>query len=356
MSTRGAAGRRAPTVPATMRAAAVDRFGPPAALRLRALPVPEPGPREVLVALHAAGVGVWDASIRDGTWQPAGRPTFPLIPGIDGAGVVVGTGARVRRLRTGDRVYAMDFARPNGGFYAEYVAVDAEHVARVPRRLALPQAAAAATTGLTALQGVDDTLRLRRGETVLIFGASGGVGTLAVQFAKRRRARVLATATGRAAARLVQRLGADAVVDARSPGGLGRLRSLAPDGLDAALACAGGGALERCLDLVRAGGRVAYPNGIDPEPRGRRGVRLLPFDAVAGRREFARLDRAVAEARLRVPIAAVYPLAQAAKAHARLERGQILGRIVLEIRRRSGGDPGSGRSARRGGERVGSRG
>lgn len=80
-------------------------------------------------------------------------------------------------------------------------------------------------------------------------------------------------------------------------------------------------------------GRVAYPNSIDPEPRGRQRVRLFAFDGVAGRREFARLDRAVAEARLRVPIAAVYPLAQAAKAHARLERGQILGRIVLEIRR-----------------------
>ena len=335
MATRGAAGRRAPTVPATMRAAAVDRFGPPAALRLRTLPVPEPESREVLIALHAAGVGVWDASIRDGTWQPAGRSRFPLVPGIDGAGIVVRKGARVRRFRIGDRVYALDFAKPNGGFYAEYVAVDAEHVARVPRRLDLPRASAAVTTGLTALQGIDDTLRLRRGETVLIFGASGGVGTLAVQFAKRRRARVLATATGRPAARLIQRLGADAVIDVRSRSGIERLRSLAPDGLDAVLAFAGGDELEQCLDMVRAGGRVAYPNGIDPEPRGRQRVRLLAFDGVAGRREFARLDRAVAEARLRVPIAAVYPLAQAAKAHARLERGQILGRIVLGIRRGS---------------------
>jgi NADPH:quinone reductase-like Zn-dependent oxidoreductase len=135
----------------------------------------------------------------------------------------------------------------------------------------------------------------------------------------------------------LERLGADAVIDARSRSGIERLRSLAPDGLDAVLALAGGDELERCLDMVRAGGRVAYPNGIDPEPRRRQRVRLLAFDGVAGWREFARLDRAVAEARLRVPIAAVYPLAQAAKAHARLERGQILGRIVLKIRRRSAG-------------------
>ncbi|HEX7125948.1 MAG TPA: NADP-dependent oxidoreductase [Thermodesulfobacteriota bacterium] len=333
MATRRAGARGAPVVPETMKAAAVDRFGPPDALALHTLPVPEPGPRQVLVAVHAAGVGVWDAAIRDGSWQPAGRARFPLIPGIDGAGIVASTGARVRRPAVGDRVYALEVANPQGGFYAEYVAVDAEHAAPVPRRLDMREAAAAATTGLTALQGIDDTLRLRSGESVLIFGASGAVGTLAVQFAKRRRARVLGTATGRAATALVRRLGADAVFDARARNAADRLRELAPDGLDAVLALAGGDELERCLDLVRSGGRIAYPNGIDPEPRRRRGIRILPYDGVPGRQEFARLDRAVAEARLRVPIAAVYPLAQAAKAHARLARGQILGRIVLEVRR-----------------------
>ncbi len=169
----------------------------------------------------------------------------------------------------------------------------------------------------------------------MIFGASGAVGTLAVQFAKRRRARVLATASARNATLLVRRLGADAVIDARSGDAIERLRALAPDGIDAALVLAGGDALEPCLSLVRAGGRVAYPNGVEPEPRRRPRIRLLPYDAIAGPSEFARLGRAVAEARLRVPIAAVYPLSQAAKAHARLEKGHVLGRIVLRIRRGS---------------------
>jgi NADPH:quinone reductase-like Zn-dependent oxidoreductase len=240
----------------------------------------------------------------------------------------------VRRFRIGDRVYAYEFGNPKGGFYAEYVAVEARHVGRVPKRLDVLAAGAAATTGLTALQGVD-ALRLRRGETVLIFGASGAVGTLAVQFAKRRRARVVATASGGAARRLVRRLGADVVIDARSDEALEGLPALAPDGIDAALALAGGDALERCLDLVRAGGRVAYPNGVEPEPRRRRRVRRIAYDAEAGPREFARLGRAVAGAGLRVPIAARYPLAQAAKAHARLTRGHVLGRIVLRIRRGS---------------------
>ena len=201
----------------------------------------------------------------------------------------------------------------------------------MPRRLDLLHAGAATTTGLTALQGIDDALRVRRGETVLIFGASGAVGTLAVQFANRCGARVVATATGRAAMALVRRLGADAVIDTRKQDAVATLRKLAPGGIDAALGLADGDTLERCLDCVRSGGRIAYPNGVEPEPRRRKGIRVLAYDGVPGPRQFARLARAVTAARLRVPIAAIYPLAQAAKAHARLARGHILGRIVLRI-------------------------
>jgi NADPH:quinone reductase len=144
-----------------------------------------------------------------------------------------------------------------------------------------------------------------------------------VQFAERLRAGVLATATGRDATALVRRLGADAVFDPRAANAIERLHLLAPDGIDAVLALAGGKVLEQCLDLVPAGGRVAYPNGIEPEPDRPRGGLMVSYDAEAGPRQFAHLERAVNEARLRVPIAAKYPLAQAAKAHARLERGHI---------------------------------
>jgi NADPH:quinone reductase len=319
-------------IPATMKAAAMDRFGPPSVLKVHTLQVPVPGPREVLIALHSAGVGVWDASIRDGSWRPAGPPKFPLVPGTDGAGIVAAKGARVQRFRIGERVYAYDYANPKGGFYAEYVAVDANRAGRVPRRLDLLHAGATVTTGLTALQGIDDALRLRRGETIFIFGASGAVGTLAVQFAKRRRAHVIATASGRDAAALVRRLGADAVIDGRRSDATEKLHALAPKGIDAALVLASNETLEGCLRLVRPGGRVAYPNGVEPEPKRRPKIRLLPYDAAVGPREFTRLERAVVEANLRVPIAAIYSLAQAAKAHARLERGHVLGRIVLRIR------------------------
>src|SRR5262249_40546963 len=185
------------------------------------LPVPRPGPRQILIAVEAAGVGSWDESIRDGSWKLGGRTKFPLVLGTDGAGIVVATGARVRRFRVGDRAWAYDF---KAGFYAEYAAVNEAAAGRVPRRLDLLQAGTGAVTGLTALQGVDGALGVRRGETVLIFGATGAVGSLAVQFARGRGARVIATASGRAAEAFIKRLGAHAVVDARRNDAAARLR------------------------------------------------------------------------------------------------------------------------------------
>ena len=270
-------------IPATMKAAAIDRFGPPSALTLHEVPVPKPGSNEVLIAIDTAGIGSWDASIRDGSWRTPGRSRFPLIPGVDGSGIVAAKGARVRRFRTGDRVYAYEFGNRQGGFYAEFAAAEAAHVGRVPKGLDLREAGAAAATGLTALQGID-ALRLRSGQTVLIFGASGAVGTMAVQFAVQRGAHVIATASGAAAARLVRRLGADRVIDARRPQAVDQLRTFAPDGLDAVLALAGGNDLERCLDFVRPRGSVIYPNGVEPAPKPRRTFRLRAYDAVANPR------------------------------------------------------------------------
>jgi NADPH:quinone reductase len=322
--------RKDRTLAANMKAAAIDRFGPPSVLKLHTLPVPQPQPNELLIALHTAGVGIWDESVRDGSWRPYGRPKFPLVPGTDGAGIVMAKGQRVRQFDLGERVYATDYS---GGFYAEFKAADAKNVARVPQRLNMLEAGAVLVPGLTALQGIDDHLHVRRGQTVLIFGATGSVGTLAVQFAKRHRARVLATASGRAGEALVEKLGADGVFDPHREDAVEQLRKLAPRDIDCLLALAGSDVLEKCLDLVRAGGRVAYPNGVEPEPRRRSKVRLIAYDAEAGQRQFAKLERAVKEARLQVPIAAVYPLSQAVKAHQRLEKGHLVGRIVLQIRR-----------------------
>ena len=327
-----AASRRTKKAPvATMKAAAIDKTGPPEVLTIHTVPVPKVGPKDVLISLVAAGVGIWDAQIRNGDYS-VGSKRFPRVLGFDGAGIVAGVGKGVSRFKAGDKVWAYVWESSNTGFYAEYVAPNEKNVALAPNELTLIEAGAAAVTGLTALQGVDDHLKPDKSETILVFGATGAVGSLAVQFAKRTGANVIATASpGRAQATLHE-IGIEQMFDSRAADAPDRLRSFAPGGLNAILAFAGGDDLEKCIDQLVPDGRVVYPNGIEPEPRKRPKVRRLPYDAVGGRAPLERLNRAVTEARLKVVIEKVYKLEQAAEAHARIEQGHVVGRIVLQIR------------------------
>jgi NADPH:quinone reductase len=331
-SQRSARGRHTMQIPHTMEAAAIDHFGPPEILTLHVLPVPAIDAAEVLIALDTSGIGPWDADIREG-WYPVGKPHFPLVLGVDGAGTVAAVGSRVRRLKVGDKVYSYSWANPKGGFYAEYVAVAGEKVAHIPKGLDLEHAGAIATTGLTAVQGIDDALHVKKGESVIVHGGSGGVGTLAIQFAKLRGARVLATGSGLEGVELVREMGADVAIDGKHDDLKEAARRFAPDGVDAILALVGGDALESALDALRRDGRLAYPNGIEPEPQKRRGVKVIPYDGKSGVREFERLNRAVEAVKLKVPIAEAFPLVNAAKAHQRLAEGHILGKMVLRTHR-----------------------
>lgn len=317
-------------VPRTMFAAAIDRFGGPEVITSHALPLPAVDAGEVLIAVDTAAVGRWDTDIREG-YYAARKPNFPLVLGFDGSGIVAAVGRRVRRLKVGDEVYCYNWQNPKGGFYAEYVVVPADKAAPIPKRLDLQHAGAIPVTGLTALQGIDDALGLKKGETIIIHGASGGVGTLAVQFARFRGARVFATASGRDGVELVREMGAHAVVDGRRPDIDDQARRFAPDGVDAVLALADGDALDLCLNALRPGGRVAHPNGVEPAPKKRRGRSLVRYDAISGVREFERLNAAVHGAKLKVPISECYPLAQARKSHERLAEGHIIGKIVLAV-------------------------
>src|ERR1700716_2385255 len=221
--------------------------------------------------------------------------------------------------------------RIRDGFYAEYVAMPADKVAPIPRRLDLRHAGAIPITGLTALQGIDDALGLKKGETIIIHGASGGVGTLAVQFARFRGARVFATASGKEGVELVREMGAHAVVDGKRPDIHDQARRFAPDGVDAITALAGGDALEQCRDGLRRGACVAHPNGVEPAPKKLRGMTLIRYDGISGVREFERLNAAVQAARLKVPITECYPLARAYKAHERRAEGHVVGKIILSV-------------------------
>jgi NADPH:quinone reductase-like Zn-dependent oxidoreductase len=317
----------------TMRAVALDRFGGAETLKMQTLPIPEVGTDEILIHVEAAGVGAWDTYEREGKFvEVLGlAPKFPYILGTDGAGTVAAMGAKVKEFKEGDRVYAAELGNPKGGFYAEYTAVKAENVSIIPGGLTMDQAAVLPTDGFTALTGLDQVLGLQPDESVMIFGASGGIGHLAVQLAKRMGARVFAVASGKDGVKLVKQLGADTAVDGHSDNVLDMAREFAPDGIDAALVTAGGEATDRALSAIRSDGRVAHPNGVMPVPKPRDGVSVEAYDGEGGREAIEELNRLIEAGPFAVHVHHTFPLEQAAAAQAALEEHH-LGKIALKVR------------------------
>jgi len=316
----------------TMRAIALDRFGGPETLKVQTVPVPEPGTDEILIHVECAGVGAWDPFEREGGFvEVLGMtPKFPYVLGTDGAGIVAAKGREVTEVDEGDRVYAAELGNPKGGFYAEYAVVKSENASLIPGGLNVEQAAVLPSDGLTALRGLEDVLDLQPDESVMIFGASGGIGHLAVQLAKRLGARVFAVASGEDGVDFVKRLGADAAVDGRNDKVLDVAREFAPDGIDAALVTAGGEATNRALAAIRPGGRIAYPNGVMPEPKAPERVSIDAYDGEGGRDAIERLNELIEAGPFEVHVDRVFPLEQAAAAQAALEEHH-LGKIALRV-------------------------
>jgi NADPH:quinone reductase-like Zn-dependent oxidoreductase len=316
----------------TMRAIALDRFGGPETLKVQTVPVPEPDADEILIHVESAGVGAWDPFEREGGFVDVlgMTPKFPYVLGTDGAGTVAAVGENVTELKEGDRVYAAELGNPKGGFYAEYAVVKAANASIIPGTLNMEQAAVLPSDGLTALKGLEGVLRLQPGESVMIFGASGGIGHLAVQLAKRLGARVFAVASGEDGVSFVKDLGADAAVDGRSDNVLDVAREFAPDGIDAALVTAGGDATDRALSAIRPDGRIAYPNGVMPEPKAPARVSAEAYDGEGGRESIKRLNQLIEDGSFDVHVDRVFPLDEAAAAQAALEKHH-LGKIALRI-------------------------
>jgi NADPH:quinone reductase-like Zn-dependent oxidoreductase len=316
-----------PSVPEKMKAVAIDRFGGPEVLHTALLPVPEPGPEQVLVRLDVAGIGVWDPWVREGGLETK-ESGFPRVIGNDGAGVVVAVGADVTRFAVGDAVYAFSM---DGGFYAEYVAVDADNVAPIPPGLRPDEAGALGADGITALRGLQDELRVETGQTLIVFGASGGIGHIAVQLAKRMGARVLAIASGADGVELVRSLGADASVDGRKDDVKQAAHAFAPKGVDAALVLVDGRGLSEALSAIKKGGRVAYPNGVDPTPDMPAGVEALTYEGTPDRAAFERLNALIGRDPFRVELGRTYRMDEASAAHREIERHH-LGKLALRVR------------------------
>lgn len=316
--------------PKTMRAAAIDRFGGVENLHVETLPLPEVGPDEVLIRVETAGVGVWDPFEREGGFAKllGTTPRFPYVLGSEGAGSVVAAGNKVKGFKAGDRVYAMSLATSKG-FYAEYAVAKVEHVSRIPGKLSTDQAGVMVVDSVTALRGLE-LLEIKPGTSLLIFGASGGIGHLAIQLAKRMGARVLAVASGTDGVRLAGHLSADMVVDGRGDDVSAAAREFAPEGIDSALITAGGEAAQNAVDTVRDGGRVAFPHGVEPEPIARPGVTVNPYDGDPDRDTIQRLNRLIEAGPFEVHVARTFTLDQAADAHRTLNR-HFVGKLALRL-------------------------
>lgn len=314
-----------------MRAAVFDSFGGPEVLRLASLQTPNLGAKDVLIQTEAAGVGSWDKQERSGEYDGAfGMPSsFPYILGWDGAGTVAAVGNEVTRVRPGDSVYAASMPLPRGGFYAEYAVVEERFVSRRPKQLSVEQAAALPWDALTALSGLK-ALELVPGDTVMIFGASGGIGHLAVQIAKHFGYRVFAVASGADGVDLVRALGADFAVDGRRDDVSAFARQTVPAGFDGALVTVGGDEASNAIRSVREGGRIACPNGVAPLPTAAEDTILLLYDGDRSLEAMDQVNSIVDSGDLTVHVAEVFPLEAAQAAHRRLQEHYV-GKLVLRV-------------------------
>jgi NADPH:quinone reductase len=316
----------------TMRAVALDNFGGPEALKIQNIPVPEIEAQEVLIQVEAAGLGAWDPFEREGRFVEimGVKPTFPYVLGTDGAGTIAAVGKDVNRFKAGDRVYAAQLANPKGGFYAQYVAINADNASLIPGNLSIEQAAVLPTDGFTALTGLEKVLGLKADESLMVFGASGGIGHLALQLAKRLGAKVFAIASGDDGVQLAKKLGADSAVDGRGGDVLEAAKEFAPNGIDAALVTAGGEKTVQALLAIRKGGRIAYPHGVMPEPVASDGVEIEAYDGDVTPALIERLNALIDSGPFAVHVDKVFKLEEASKAHKALDEHH-LGKIALRI-------------------------
>jgi NADPH:quinone reductase-like Zn-dependent oxidoreductase len=299
-----------------VRAITVSGFGPPAVLVPSEVPTPVPGLGQLLVEVTGAGVGPWDAKMRRGEFGPH---DFPYIPGDEVSGIVSAINGDTGGFAVGDTVFGSTTGMVGG--YAEYVLVDAKHLAGAPRRLDLEAAGAVPVGGVTAIEGIDDHLHLNAGESVLVAGAAGGVGSFVVQIARARGARVVATASP-THHEFVRSLGADEVVDYH-----GDWVSTVRD-VDAAFDCVGGDTWDGCLQAIRDGGR-AVTIAASGRVEGHDPATASAFRASITPERLTEVAALIDEGTVTVAISERIPLDEAARAHEIIETGHTRGKLVL---------------------------
>lgn len=314
------------TAPPGVLAWRVHKFGPPEAMILERIPRPVPGPGEVLVDVHAAGVGPWDGWIRAG--KSALPQPLPLTLGSDLSGTVAALGSGVSALAVGDQVFGVTNPQFLGA-YAEYAVASAEMLAKKPSSLSYAEAASVPVVAVTAWQGLFDHARLEAGQTVVIHGAAGNVGAYAVQLARRARLHSIATA-GTKDIDYVRSLGADKVLDYHTQHFEDEVKDA-----DAVLDLVGGETQIRSFQVLRPGGRLI--SAVSEPDQGRaksHGVTAAFFLVEVTTERLRTIAELIDRGELKTRVGAVLSLTDAREAHMMLEGRRLppKGKIVLDVK------------------------
>lgn len=306
-----------------MKAVRIHSYGGSEVLRSEEAPKPQPGPGEALVRVHAAGVNPVDWKACLGRFR---QFPLPFIPGWDVSGVVEALGPDTSGLAVGDEVFGLIRFPEPGNAYAELTTAPVEHLARKPKTIDHVQAAGLPLAALTALQAFEKA-QLRAGQSVLVLGAAGGVGHLAVQLAKARGARVAGTSSGRNV-EFVRGYGLDQFIDYTTTPVESAIRNV-----DVVLDTVGGDARDRALGTLRKGGTLVSIVGppVAPERAAAAGVTACNLLVQPSHAQLEELARLVDGGRLKVYVETVLPLADARTAHERSQTGRVRGKLVLRV-------------------------
>ena len=306
----------------SMKAIVIHQNGGPEVLKYEDAPRPQPKDDEILIRVMAAAVNPVDVAIREGRFGGRG---VPFIPGMDVAGVVEQAGSKVTRFKKGDAVYAYLSFEEQGG-YAEFVLTKEDHAALKPKSIDFEHAAAVPLAATTAWQALVDKADLKADQTVLIHGGSGGVGTFAVQIAKARGAKVIATASA-ANQDLLKQLGVDQPIDYTTT----KFEDVVKD-VDIVLNGVRGDSLARSYGVVKKGGIIVSITGPpDPAELEKHGIRGTSFGAHPDAKTLEELAKLIDSKRITPVVSAMIPLAEVAKAHEQIALQHTRGKIVLKV-------------------------
>lgn len=336
-------------MPKQMRAVMIDEFGPSNVMRIRLTDRPEPGPGQLLIRARYASVNPADWKIRAGLLDRVGGDGFPMILGMDVAGVVEAVGTGVADFTPGERVVAlsgMGLQLGLRGTYAEYCCTPAVRAVKLPDHVSFEEGATIPIAAASAASTIIDVAKVKPGDVVLFNGGAGSVGTFGVQFLKLLGAKVAATCSTGNLARL-QGYGIDKLIDYTREDVLDSLRAWAPEGVDCVIDAVGMGSLPaNTPEMVKPGGIIACiqtlikdVDGYDAELAVRRNVRIVdnitqtvhvgtPLFQVEG---FRQVVAGVASGRIKAPPYKVLPLEAVAQAHDEVEQGHFKGKILLKI-------------------------